>query len=57
VRQRRGLPDAAQLCGGDAACIANTTGYTVLYKVHRMCTQANTAYNGTSAAASPTSAH
>lgn len=42
-------PTPAQLCGGDAACIANTTGYTVLYKVHRMCTQPNTAYNGTSA--------
>jgi type IV pilus assembly protein PilX len=42
-------PTPAQLCGGDAACIANTTGYTVLYKVHRMCTQANTAYNGTGA--------
>jgi len=42
-------PTASQICGGDAACITNSAGYTVLYKVHRMCTQANTAYNGTSA--------
>jgi Tfp pilus assembly protein PilX len=42
-------PTPAQLCAGNAACITNSTGYTVQFKVHRMCTQANTAYNGTSA--------
>lgn len=41
-------PTAAQICSGNAACIANSTGYTVMYKVHRMCTQANIAYNATS---------
>lgn len=42
-------PTVSQICGGDATCIANSTGYTVYFKVHRMCTQANTAYNGTGA--------
>jgi len=34
-------------CGGDATCVANSGGLTVYYKIHRMCTEANTAYNGT----------
>jgi Tfp pilus assembly protein PilX len=42
------LLTAAQVCGGNAACITEVTkgqGLTVYYKVHRMCTLANAAYN------------
>jgi len=45
-------PTAAQVCNSNTACINEVNkgqGLTVYYKVHRMCTQANTAYNGTSA--------
>jgi Tfp pilus assembly protein PilX len=43
-------PTATQLCGGLAACVANLTGLTVYYKIHRMCTQPDTAYNGNNGA-------
>jgi type IV pilus assembly protein PilX len=41
-------PSAAQVCNGNATCITEVTkgqGLTVYYKVHRMCTQSNAAYN------------
>jgi Tfp pilus assembly protein PilX len=41
-------PTAAQVCSSNAACINDVTkgqGLTVFYKVHRMCTQPNAAYN------------
>ena len=38
----------AEICGADAGCISNITGYTVYYKIHRMCTESNTAHAGTS---------
>ncbi len=39
------LLTAAQVCNGDATCIAASQGLTVYYKVHRMCTLPNAAYN------------
>jgi len=39
-------PTATQLCGGLAACVANSAGLIVYYKINRMCTQPDTAYNG-----------
>ncbi len=41
-------PTALQVCSGNAACEAEVTkgqGLTVFYKIHRMCTQPNVAYN------------
>jgi Tfp pilus assembly protein PilX len=42
------LLTTTQVCGGNAACITEVNkgqGLTVYYKVHRMCTQPNAAYN------------
>ncbi len=41
-------PTAALVCAGNSACINDVTkgqGLTVYYKVHRMCTLPNAAYN------------
>jgi len=41
-------PTAAQVCSSNSACINEVTkgqGLTVYYKVHRMCTVPNAAYN------------
>jgi Tfp pilus assembly protein PilX len=41
-------PTAAQVCNSNSACINEVTkgqGLTVFYKVHRMCTVPNAAYN------------
>jgi Tfp pilus assembly protein PilX len=41
-------PTAAQVCASNSACINDVTkgqGLTVYYKVHRMCTVPNAAYN------------
>jgi Tfp pilus assembly protein PilX len=41
-------PNATQVCNGNTTCINEVTkgqGLTVYYKVHRMCTVANAAYN------------
>jgi hypothetical protein len=41
-------PTPAQICNSNATCMAEITkgqGFTVLYKIHRMCSLANMAYN------------